>query len=528
MKTKFISIVLCLAVLLSMIPVSYAAATQGSCGKNMTWSFNPSTGHLTISGSGIMDDNTPWKKFYAKEIYSASIGYGVENISDFAFYNCVNLKTISIPSSLKEIGEYGFYNSGLESITIPDSVTKIRKYAFAECAKLVLVKLSSNLKDLGERAFFSCESLTSIALPGSLKTVPGECFKLNRNLKNVTLAEGIESIGGHAFSACGVEYLKLPSTIKVIQAYAFKGSGIREITIPEKVTKIEEYTFEQCSKLTTVNIPCSVKEIKTRAFSDCDSLERVILPAYLESLASDTFVFSDNLKYVVFLNRNTKIHWDIANPHPTLVGYLGSTAQQYAQEYDYRYLPLSYYDVMPWEWYYQPIQDASEAGLMNGVATNKFDPEGITSRAMLVTILWRYAGEVIEGENTFADVAESQWYTDAVVWAAHNQIVNGVAENRFDPNTAVTREQVALILYRYCTAMGYDTTLRADLNAFPDHQKVSSWAQEALSWAVAEGLISGSSLAGALYLQPQNGATRAQIATILTRFAEKHQEIIEE
>ena len=136
------------------------------------------------------------------------------------------------------------------------------------------------------------------------------------------------------------------------------------------------------------------------------------------------------------------------------------------------------------------------------------------TRAMLVTVLWRYEGEPKAAANTFSDVKAGQWYTDAVSWAAANGVVDGVGNNRFDPDGNITREQMATILYRYCSGKGLDTSKRGDLSGFPDGNKVGSWAKDAVQWTVAEGIISGSD--GKLL--PQGNATRAQVATILMRF----------
>ena len=140
------------------------------------------------------------------------------------------------------------------------------------------------------------------------------------------------------------------------------------------------------------------------------------------------------------------------------------------------------------------------------------------TRAMLVTVLWRYEGSPKEGTNTFTDVSakDGSWYIDAVAWAAENGIVGGVGDNRFDPNGNITREQMATILYRYSERKGIDTSKQGSFSGFPDAGKVSSYAKTALQWTVAEGIIGGSD--GKLL--PQGNATRAQVATILMRFIE--------
>ncbi|WP_454941830.1 S-layer homology domain-containing protein, partial [Evtepia sp.] len=157
-------------------------------------------------------------------------------------------------------------------------------------------------------------------------------------------------------------------------------------------------------------------------------------------------------------------------------------------------------------------------GLMDGVGDGQFAPNATTTRAQLVTILYRLAGEpAVSGDAAFTDVADGLWYTGAVAWAAQKGIVNGISETQFAPAGDLTREQLATILYRYAQDQGYDVSASADLSGFPDAGDIQSYATQALSWAVAEGLLQGFEDES---LQPGGTATRAQIATILMRFCE--------
>ena len=179
-------------------------------------------------------------------------------------------------------------------------------------------------------------------------------------------------------------------------------------------------------------------------------------------------------------------------------------------------LPFS--DVTESDWFYDAVTYAYENGLMDGVGMGLFAPNSETTRAQLVTILYRLAGQPApSGDSGFSDVETGTWYTDAVAWAAQNGIVNGVSDTQFAPGDDITREQLAVILYRYATYQGYDVSQRADLSGFVDAGTISTYAQEALSWANAQGLVLGFEDDS---LRPQGNASRAQIAAVLMRFCQ--------
>lgn len=174
-------------------------------------------------------------------------------------------------------------------------------------------------------------------------------------------------------------------------------------------------------------------------------------------------------------------------------------------------------DVPRTEWYYEAVSYVATEGLMNGVSTTQFNPNGTASRAQIVTILWRLAGEPSALTGAFTDVPAGEYYSTAVAWASRQGIVTGVGNNRFEPNSNITREQLAVILYRYAQDAGYTTSASANITGYYDYARVNSYARTAMSWAVGAGLITGTSTTT---LSPQDTATRAQVATILMRFCE--------
>ena len=180
---------------------------------------------------------------------------------------------------------------------------------------------------------------------------------------------------------------------------------------------------------------------------------------------------------------------------------------------------LPFTDVAANAWYHDAVAYVYDNGMMNGVTENTFAPNATTTRGMIVTMLHRLEGE--PGVNyllPFGDVAEGLWYTEAVRWAASEGIVNGVSDTAYAPDNAITREQMAAILYRYAQYKGYNTSVGGmSLAEYTDADQISSYATTAMQWANENGLITGRT---DTTLVPQGTATRAEVATILMRFCE--------
>lgn len=181
---------------------------------------------------------------------------------------------------------------------------------------------------------------------------------------------------------------------------------------------------------------------------------------------------------------------------------------------------LPFTDVKSGNWFYDAVKYAYEQGLMTGTSATTFAPNGTMNRAMIVTVLYRLEkSPAVTGASKFTDVPAGQWYSDAVAWAAANKIVNGYDETTFGPMNAVTREQMAAILFRYEQYKGLENvTLEENLNRFPDQNKISAYAIPALQWAVGQKIINGNADGT---LDPTGTATRAQVAQIFTNLLNK-------
>ncbi len=179
-------------------------------------------------------------------------------------------------------------------------------------------------------------------------------------------------------------------------------------------------------------------------------------------------------------------------------------------------MPFS--DVSEADWYYAAVGYAYENGLFSGVSDTAFSPNGAMTRGMLVTVLHRMQGEpTATAASAFTDVAPDAWYAEAVAWAAENGIVEGMSDTSFAPDVVLTRAQVATVLYRYAAFLGLDTAIDdGGLFGFSDADTVPEWALSGMSWANQRGLITG---LDSTTIAPSGQATRAQVATILMRFA---------
>ena len=178
---------------------------------------------------------------------------------------------------------------------------------------------------------------------------------------------------------------------------------------------------------------------------------------------------------------------------------------------------LPFTDVESRHWFYQAVKFAYENKLMSGMTATGFAPDTPTNRGMVVAILYRMEGSPAAGRADFADVPEDKYYTKPIAWATAKGIVSGYPNGTFEPESNITRAQLAAILYRYAGYKGYDTAARSGLAGFQDFADVSAYAEDALQWATGAGLMSGVTK---MTLVPKGPATRAQVASILMRFAE--------
>ena len=350
---KLLALLLVLCLTLAMVPATAFAEseTSGTCGKNLTWSFDESTGTLTISGHGEMEgydyyvNIAPWRSI-DQRIENIVILEGVTSIGDYAFDECTSLKSILLPDSLASIGHFVFHGcTSLSSITLPDKLTSIEDCTFRGCTSLSSISLPDRLTSIGNAAFWGCTSLESIVLPDRLTSIGGCAFDGCSSLKSIVLPDSLSSIGEEVFTGCnglesitvstenrafsskdGVLFNKnmttlvaypagrphssyvVPDSVTLIGSYAFEGcTTLTSVVITDAHTSIGSGAFYKCTSLRNIVLPYGLSSIGYSAFWGCTSLKSIELPSSLTSLKEDTFRGCTDLRSIVLPNGITVI-----------------------------------------------------------------------------------------------------------------------------------------------------------------------------------------------------------------------------
>lgn len=316
-------------------------------------------------------------------------------------------------------------------------------------------------------------------------------------------ATGGEGTGAVTFSVPNNEVLAITNNIAKI-----KGAGRVEVT----ATKAADANFSE--QKATYTITVSPKTL-TKAMITGIEKEYIFIKDTIRPVPTikDGVLLTDK-DYTLTYGANVKVG---RNGGSVTVEGKNNYTGKITTNFDIVMEVPNFTDVEKSAWYYDAVNNAVKRGWFIGTSPTTFSPEEKTTRGMLVTILYRIEGQpdFIKAID-FKDVAADVWYTKAAGWAAETGIVSGYGNGYFGAEDPVTREQMVTIFYRYAQWKNYNTSKKGDLSAFVDRDKISPFAQDAMTWAVGLGLIKG---VGNGYLLPQDGATRAQMATVLTTAA---------
>ena len=543
MKKKIFSLFLALALVCALLPqvslLAHAETISGTCGaegdgSNLTWTFDPETGLLTIEGSGAMADYfwsipAPWDE-YRSVIKSIILPEGLTSIGGRSFYLCSAVTSVLIPDSVTSIGNNAFnLCRSMTSVTIPDSVMSIGEFAFSCCDSLTSVTIPNSVTSIGNNAFSGCCALTAILV--SLDN-PSFC-SLNGVLFNKTKTELVKYpagkqettyvipdcvtvIGGGAFSGCGsLISVKIPDNVTSIGGAAFSSCySLTDMTIPDSVTSVDMFTFSDCSALTNVIIGSSVTTIDIGAFDNCSSLASITIPDSVLSISEQAFFNCDSLTSVTIgigvksigqiafseCNALTSVtipdsvisigNWAFSRctslasvTIPDSVTNIGSEAFAGCSSLTSVMIPNCVTDIGYHAFGYLWNGEAGDYERMdcftiygyNGTAAQSYAEEnGFTFVALN------------SGVGNFTDVKPKDWYADAVLWAVDNGITAGVDEHHFGPKQNCTREQVVTFLW---AAKGCPEP-ESDANPFKDVKK-NSWFRKSVLWAVEQGVTGG-------------------------------------
>ena len=510
---------------------------------------------------------------YLPNLTSVSLPDSLVRLGRACFTGCTALTSIDLPENLTIIDDQVFDNcTSLQSAAFPEGVTSINFGMFINCDSLASVTLPESLTSIGEAAFYGCFSITSITIPRSVTQIDNDAFLYCDGLTDVyfggtpaewnaiAIGASNEALTGatihfalcdhehahpeHRDATCteaGYDKLICDDCGEVISDTELPALGHDLIDHAAKAATCTEVGWEayqtcsRCEYTTYAELPalghehahpehkdptCTEDGYDRTVCDDCDAiLSEVVIPALGHDLATDEAVAPTCTATGLTEGRHCRrCDYKVAQEVVPMLAhtYKDGVCTVCGAKDPSLIEPLVFSDVTEKDWFYDAVNYATSHKLMNGVSDGLFAPNEPMTRAMLVTVLWRYEGSPEEGKNVFTDVPDGQWYAKAVAWAAENGIVGGVGDGKFDPNGNITREQMAAILFRYANKKGFDVTARGDLSKFPDAGKVSDWAKDPIAWAVAGGIIGGSD--GKLL--PQGSATRAQVATILMRFIE--------
>lgn len=441
--------------------------------------------------------------------------------------------TMSLPDGLRYIGPDAFPDGMYElvdftlpeSVTyidheagvpisavrdLPDALTYIGDKAFSgHSIDISYLEIPNGVKYIGEKAFGYINTDSSqkmdVRLPDSLEYMEWAAFEYN-NIGQITNWPAAITTWNDFLISCQMDALTLPDTILNVHRLTSYSSPVMNLNRVKVIEGFSGYGYADIYTSDTIQ-PGSGTILMP-------NLERVFPNTHIGGDGAGVVAIPNMEVYVPFngVDEGFDEHLNVVIFEPSMLEGLPSAPPSAAP------MVGSFTDVRTNNWFAGAVEYVVNNGLFSGVSDTSFAPNEPVTRGMLVTVLWRAAGEPSASASAFADVPADAWYSKAVAWANVNGIVQGYDASTFAPDDRITREQLAAIFQRYAGFKGMETSGRGDLSQFGDTGALSNWAQEGVSWAVGAGLISGK---GDGVLDPQGATTRAEAAVILQRFLEK-------
>lgn len=305
---------------------AFEMPSSGSCGENVTYTYNSDTGELIIKGTGAMYDyqyQYGESPFFDREIKSVVIEFGITTIGSGTFMSCDKIESIFIPDSITKIGDAAFmYCYNLKSITIPDGVTSIGAEAFSCCNSIVNIEIPASITYIGAEAFNSCDKLTKIIVAKDNNYFSSDDYGVLFNKRKTILIQypnndrsyydipdSVISIGSYAFYDCNnLENITIPDSVTDIGIRAFSDcDSLKSIKISDNVTNISDYAFYWCKKLENLILPDSITDIGTYAFGHCSNLENITIPDSITNIGNYAFGYCYNLEDIKISDNVTNI-----------------------------------------------------------------------------------------------------------------------------------------------------------------------------------------------------------------------------
>ena len=424
------------------------------------------------------------------------------------------LDDFTLPESVTYIddvpnGHRGVPKSALRDL--PDALTYIGMNAFESDYQIDIgyLEIPNGVKYIGQKAFAHINTGSSqkmdVRLPDSLEYMDWAAFT-NNNIGQITNWSAAITTWEDFLYDCQMDALTLPDTI--LNVHRLTSSAIPIINLNRAKVIEGFYGYGGVDILSYGAIQPGSGTILM------PNVERVFPNTHIGGAGAGVVAIPNMDVYVPFngVDEGFDEHLNVVIFDESMLEGLPSAPSSAAP------MVGSFTDVRTNNWFAGAVEYVVNNGLFSGVSDTSFAPNEPVTRGMLVTVLWRAAGEPSASASAFADVPADAWYAKAVAWANVNGIVQGYDASTFAPDDRITREQLAAIFQRYAGFKGMETSGRGDLSQFGDTGALSNWAQEGVSWAVGAGLISGK---GDGVLDPQGATTRAEAAVILQRFLEK-------